>query len=632
MEQKLSKKQQKELVQEVWKDFKKREQERKPFELNWQLNINFLMGNQYCFINSNNILKEADKQYFWEEREVFNHIAPLVETRLSRLAEVKPSMLVLPASSDEEDIGNAKVCKDILQSVSSKIDLSKLISQATSWSEVCGTGFYKIVWNSSKGSVIGLTDLGEKIYEGDVDVMVCSPFEIYPDSNSSSDISECKSIIYAKSYDVDVIEKIWGVKLEGSDIDSYALSSFYDKGLENGFSKVAKTTKHNQAMIIEKYELPTKDYPDGRLIIVAKDTLLYNDKLPYKNMQNGERGYPFVRQVSITQPSLFWGSSVIDRLIPIQRAYNTIKNRKHEFMNRLSMGVLMVEDGSVDVDALSEDGLAPGKILVYRQGSEKPKMMSDDAVPNSFSEEEEKLLKEFTSIGGINDIFSGSNLASMAHMSGVAIQLLIEQEYFRISASGESLKFAVKQVEEQILRLYKQFVQGERVSRLVGNNGVSNFFYWNKGNISSDEVVFDTQSENIRSLSQQRNMVLDLLKEGVFYDKDGKLSDEMRLKILDMLGFGLWEEGLDENSLQMQKAKRENILLASKGEKPTVELIHNHKMHINIHSSFMLTTDFEKLEKQNPELKQIMIEHIQKHKNLLEEEQKKSKQEGEKNE
>ena len=39
------------------------------------------------------------------------------------------------------------------------------------------------------------------------------------------------------------------------------------------------------------------------------------------------------------------------------------------------MGVLMVEDGSVDTDNLEEEGLSPGKILVYRQGSVKPQLM-----------------------------------------------------------------------------------------------------------------------------------------------------------------------------------------------------------------------------------------------------------------
>ena len=175
MEQKLTKKQQKELVSDVWKDFKRRQEERKPFETQWQLNINFLIGNQYCDINSNNILKEIDKQFYWEERAVYNHIAPLIETRVAKLANVRPSMTVLPASDDEDDISNAKVCKDILKSVSNKLDFSRLVSQATRWSEICGTAFYKVVWNDSAGSIVGLSPMGENIYEGDVDVLVCSP-------------------------------------------------------------------------------------------------------------------------------------------------------------------------------------------------------------------------------------------------------------------------------------------------------------------------------------------------------------------------------------------------------------------------------------------------------------------------
>ena len=45
---------------------------------------------------------------------------------------------------------------------------------------------------------------------------------------------------------------------------------------------------------------------------------------------------------------------MIERIIPVQRAYNAVKNRKQEFLNRLSMGVITVEDGSVDTDDLAE--------------------------------------------------------------------------------------------------------------------------------------------------------------------------------------------------------------------------------------------------------------------------------------
>jgi len=183
----------KEIVAWVKRDFATRQEERRPFEASWQLNLNFCMGNQYCGIGANDTLDDFDKQYFWQEREVYNHIAPLVEMRLAKLAKVRPSMTVLPASSDEDDVSNAHMCKSILDSVSSRLFLSDLVAKATYWSEICGTAFYKITWNDEGGAVLGLTTDGEKVYEGDVNVDICSPFEIYPDSNSSESVENSRS-------------------------------------------------------------------------------------------------------------------------------------------------------------------------------------------------------------------------------------------------------------------------------------------------------------------------------------------------------------------------------------------------------------------------------------------------------
>ena len=63
---------------------------------------------------------------------------------------------------------------------------------------------------------------------------------------------------------------------------------------------------------------------------------------------------------------------LVDMLVPFQRAFNAAKNRKMEFLNRYTMGVICVEDGSVDTDDLEMEGTAPGKIIVYRQGSNAP--------------------------------------------------------------------------------------------------------------------------------------------------------------------------------------------------------------------------------------------------------------------
>lgn len=614
-EQKSKQNKEKELVAEIKKDFERRQEERRPFDAQWQLNMNFVMGNQYCGIGLNDSLDDFDKQYFWQEREVYNHLAPLVETRLSKLAKVRPTMTVLPASGDADDLNNAHVCKNILQAVSDKLELSELISQATRWSEICGTSFYKIIWNDAAGSVVGLTTVGEKIYEGDVDVIVCSPFEIYPDSNTAESLSNCQSIIHARAYDVKTIKRHWGIDVPGEDIDTYNLQNSQTAGglgYTSRAAKVSKTVKHNHAMVIERYEMPNVDYPQGRLVIIAGDKLVYDGDLPYKNLQNGERGFPFVRQISTGQPSLFWGTSIVERCIPIQRAYNAVKNRKHEFMNRLSMGVMSVEDGSIDVENLEEEGLSPGKVLIYRQGSRAPQILSTSSLPIDFRDEEDKLISEFLNISGVNDLF-GSNAQALTQMSGVALQLLIEQEDMRVSASGEYIKFAIKEIGRQILRIYKQFITTQRINRIIGENGSSELFYWDASEITSDDVSFETENELGETVAQKRSMVFDLYNAGLLHDENGKMSNAMRIKVMEMLGLGMWENAMDNNSLQVEKAKRENVDFVE-GNEPEVMEIHDHDLHINTHTAFMLGADFEKMMQKNKTLKDKMLKHIREHK------------------
>ena len=124
------------------------------------------------------------------------------------------------------------------------------------------------------------------------------------------------------------------------------------KGIEN-FTAVegGKLVTCNHFSVGDNYAVwvALRDYMGGKL--------LYKGPLPYQNGERGERIFPFVKQDCLRLPGAFFGSSVVDRLIPVQRAYNAVRNRKHEFLNRLSMGVLTVEDGSVDTDELTEEGL-----------------------------------------------------------------------------------------------------------------------------------------------------------------------------------------------------------------------------------------------------------------------------------
>lgn len=604
------------VVKETLEDFEERVRARKSFDNQWQLNMNFYMGNQYCDVGYGGFVREMDKQYFWQEREVFNHIAPIIDIRLSKLAKIKPKMQVLPATNEEEDLYTAKVGKKILDSVSNKMNLSAKINQATKWSEICGTSFYKISWNSNLGQVVALEEDGKKIKTGDVDISVCSPFEIYPDSATHESLQECRSLIHARAYTVDEIKQTYGVDVEGKDINVYSLDgtsvSLGGLGYSGLATKLIETTRKNSAIVLEKYVKPCEKFPDGRLIIVAGDKLVYDGELPYLNGIDGKREFPFVRQICNEEVGNFWGVSMISRLIPIQRAYNAVKNRKHEYINRLTLGVLAVEDGSVDIDNLEEEGLAPGKILVYRQGSSAPKFLGGENVPSDFEKEEEKLLKEFNSLSGTSEI--GSMESVSASLSGVALELLIDENETRLKFTTDSMKSAIKTMAKHILRLYKQFATFPRLIKIVGDDGTLDVFYFKGNDISSDDVQFDTDNETNDTLSQRRTMIFTLLDKGLLADEDGKISNSMKAKIMENIGFGVWDNSVDLRDLHIKNADIENSKLNS-GKDVEVKEIDNDELHINQHTAYMLKVlyggEYDK------KIEKLFLKHIQKHKERL---------------
>ena len=868
----LESEKQSKLVAEIKNDYIKRKEERRGIEQSWLLNMNFVVGNQFSYINSEGEVVDIERANASESREVFNHIAPIIESRLAKLGRVRPTMGVRPSSSSESDLETAKLSKKILNSVSTELNLSNVVADATIWSEVAGTSFYKIVWNPDLGNVVGylaksgkvypvdelnkfrrankivrvyfdevkrrfcnnlynsfygkfgdkkacdgvknsyenitkssssenntsvgfgaiggkknvgwndapaeglgvngvikddfknvsasvnqlnglenvtqfgvdavedmlpsgcvggvagdefgkinhtenaidsyesitknncfedvdkksetldhlnsinysnlnffinLLNLGEKkdaialdfladggevggftkaysklndilfdeilteigslvidgenvtakafknaksfiegfsdevkldflgeleaVTDGDIDITVCSPFEIFPENAGIFEIDNQPSIMHVRAVTVDTIKQLYGVEVKGETINSVSLCSAF--GSENFLAGKSNVTKvigsetDNQVLLIERWVKPNSENKCGRLSIVAGDKLVFDGAMPYEN-------YPFVKQVSNRMVGSFWGVGVVDRCIPIQRAYNAIKNRKLECVARLCGGVLAVEEGSVDVDSIEEDGLAPGKILVYRNGSNVPMFMDAGSVPRDLSEEEERLSNELISISGVSELMRNSTLPSQVN-SGTAINLLIEQDDTRLSVTAENIRVAMLELSKRILRLYKTFATNKKLAKVTDECGRLQIFYWSKSDIGSDDVVLETSNELNESMASRKQMVLELLKYGLLVGENGKMDERTRAKVIEMLGFGSWESSVDEVSLQLARAKNENV---ASGDMVVLE-VDNHDLHIREHTKYLL-----ELGEVSGERVERLIEHIRMHK------------------
>lgn len=128
-----------------------------------------------------------------------------------------------------------------------------------------------------------------------------------------------------------------------------------------------------------------------RRTIVEKDKDYYwREKAVYNHI------LPIIKTIAkdLDESLIYGENGLVALLIPYQRAYNAIKNREMEYINRQSMGILCIEDGSVDVDELCEEGISGGKIIIYRQGSNAPRFEMDKLNTTPFIESSKNILKE----------------------------------------------------------------------------------------------------------------------------------------------------------------------------------------------------------------------------------------------
>lgn len=640
------------LASFVNSEYTSRQSERRPFELQWRLNADFVNGNQYLNINTTSmIIEEVPKMFWHEEREVFNQIATIVETRVAKISRQKPMTKVRPASSDDVDTSSARISSMLLSSSWHDQEMDDSFEDFVSWLELTGTVFWKPTWNKNKGRLIyrGMqpddtppdayvktsTDLANpdeqtetnfganqkmiEIREGDIDTSVIPPYEIYPDSSWRKGINACRSIIHARAYHVNEIQEIWGVAVEPEQVDTTSLQKTVSGlgGLGSGASsfRSSTTSLKDHAIVKEFYELPTLRYPQGRYIVVAGDKTLYSGTMPYMIGPDGEVGFPLIRCVSIDRAGCFWGKTVVERCIPIQRRYNALRNRKAEYLNLVTIGQWYVPIGSLDEG--TELNNAPGNNIYYRPGinGAKPEPVSWPSLPSSFEMEESSLLAEFTSISGVSELSRYSEAPSGVK-SGVALGISKEQDDTRLSTSIQRVANSVISLSKIWLRLYRQYVQEPRMLRHVGANREVDVREWEKSDLKSDDVFIENMAALSETPAQRRQMVFDLLGAGLFTRPElSTLSEESRQKVFSLLEFGHWETGADDDDmLQRQRARRENRDMMQ-GQPVMVMDFDDHMEHIHQHNRMRMQSEYEELLRSpiGPIVNEMMMAHIAQH-------------------
>ena len=605
------------LVEMVESLAQKRRRERLPFELQWRLNANFLSGNQHCDINVHrSTVENYEPLYDYMSREVFNRIAPIMETRRSHLMRVDYSATVLPKSSEYEDTLKAQIADRLLCIRRKNADFRGAFDRVMGLAELTGSAFVLCWWDHAKPFLGGQSSLPSEKGQtalGDVAFTVLSPYEVLPEDLYAEEVADQPSIILEQVKTVSEIFDLYGVMLEGGRVGSCGLTAAAGAGglgYECGTLALGQVFKDDAVLLRTYMEKPSAAYPAGRLMIVAEGRLLHYGALPYDR-------YPLCSVKSGCAAGQFFGKSVIENLIPLQRSYNGIKNRINDYINRSTCGQLLIEEGSVDADDLTDRGLVPGAPIVYSRGAALPALLETPALSDFACAQCEKLEKDMEYAAGVSGMLAGGSLPS-AVSSAVAIEILQNLDTTRLSLYAENMRRGMLELFGIWLSLYKRYVTVKRMLRLAGQGKRGAVVEFLGEELCFDELCFEKENELQVTEEAQRKKYLEALNLGLFADETGKLSGGTKIAVLRRLLGSEGQSPFPEAEAQTDNARNENADFEA-GKELFISAFDDHAMHLAEHKLYALQERFRRLEAEEPQRVRPFMLHIEAHKRALEE-------------
>ena len=116
---------------------------------------------------------------------------------------------------------------------------------------------------------------------------------------------------------------------------------------------------------------------------------------------------------------------------------------------------------------------------------------------------------------------------------------------------------------EMLLHEFKKiFPSAEEVASEVATDADGKevkLFYFKSSDLTSDDVVFDTENELSHTPAQKKTAVIEMLNSGLLGNENGIIDLRTKAKILDILGYGSLDNTQDIAKLHRNKAEKENI-------------------------------------------------------------------------
>lgn len=588
----------------------------------------------------------------WKEMPVTNLTMAFFRTYLAKVLKNRPAWVVMPASTDPDDVHSAETGDQVLEAKWLELRLDRVLRMAVSWTLATGDGFLYPYWNSRTGrmveasayidvpvydaegnqtgeeeALVKLDKRGEPILlangrpdegaegawvdEGDLGVRAFSPWQVRvnPEAETDDDlewviISETRSLRELAISHPDLVDKIIPEDVSRVTMDAAYASLGAVLGVRQSPVDDTRDRDLDKVLVLHYHEKPCPEYPKGRYWQTA------GEKIVLEEPQDLPEGIwpPVVHLQDIMLPGRYHSASVVENVIPLNKRYNEINAAIREHHNLMSKGKWLVPRGS----GLRQGSIsnAPGEVLQYNPGF-KPEQAQVAPVPPSLMDEREQVYSDFQIVSSMHSVSMGK--APPGISAGVAMLQLQEADDTDLNPFLTMLENAVAQLAGAALRIIRERYTTERLIDVVGPNQKYQVRAFKGSDLNGVRDVRPQAGSSFPwNKMAQQSMLLTLAAQMPQLFTNPETGQFDSAKFARMLPVGGLSALGNDSDLDVQEALREEemftLLGAGNNEVPQVESWQNHEVHYLQHIRILKSAGYRDWTAQ---AKQAFIEHVE---------------------
>lgn len=450
-----------------------------PKQIEFIINLSYIFagaqgtwGSQWLTVGAGNAIKGTQMRGVAKNMHVTaNIIRPLTSHNTGRMVGEAPDASVVGLTMSKRDMAAAEQADAITAHVDQIGDPYKLMQRATLFMQAGGHAVWYGRWNNKAWGDIatelgpdGSVEASSSEQVGEIEEDVISILDFYPDYKATK-LKDCGYVMRAYLRPVAWVKDQTGITVEGGPDGCTFISFDQLASLTTGDYNFKRTWSKDQCLVLDRWVKPTghyegSKYPNGLRVMTVRDKVIKYTELP-KKFATSNQWHPFAMSYWEEAPDSIWGSNPVSVARPLQDSFNQITTN---YVQRLATAKPMVLTGDLS-------GVKPGKTtdptlydtITFDGGMDintQLKWWLPPPVGSDTYEGLNQLKQQVQDIMGSHELSPGATSASMANISGEAIEKLQVQDSTKLGMPYKSLLRLMQTRSEVILMLYAEYCAG----------------------------------------------------------------------------------------------------------------------------------------------------------------------------